>query len=137
MLQKNPKALCAGSSELYIYFKHIEKMYQFGPYGPNHATAGTFAFKKELLNLVKKQELESAISFKGSQSNLNELFKNYDYLIQPTHMECFSLFKMSLQSFKAIMIKLVKTQTIIIKGLVLIESNPMLCVRKSSSYRFW
>jgi hypothetical protein len=24
-------------------------MYQFGPYGPNHATAGTFAFKKELL----------------------------------------------------------------------------------------
>jgi hypothetical protein len=24
-------------------------MYQFGPYGPNHATAGTFAFKKQLL----------------------------------------------------------------------------------------
>ena len=24
-------------------------MVQFGPYGPNHATAGTFAFKKELL----------------------------------------------------------------------------------------
>ena len=24
-------------------------MYQFGPYGPNHATAGTFAFKRELL----------------------------------------------------------------------------------------
>tara|TARA_B110000444_G_C18599034_1_gene482143 strand:- start:16 stop:768 length:753 start_codon:yes stop_codon:yes gene_type:complete len=52
MLQKNPKALCAGSSELYIYFKHIEKMYQFGPYGPNHATAGTFAFRKELLSIT-------------------------------------------------------------------------------------
>ena len=50
MLQSHPKALCAGSSEIYIYFKHIEKMYQFGPYGPNHATAGTFAFKRELLN---------------------------------------------------------------------------------------
>ena len=49
MLESHPKALCAGSSEIYIYFKHIEKMYQFGPYGPNHATAGTFAFKKELL----------------------------------------------------------------------------------------
>jgi glycosyltransferase involved in cell wall biosynthesis len=49
MLQSHPKALCAGSSEIYIYFKHIEKMYQFGPYGPNHATAGTFAFKRELL----------------------------------------------------------------------------------------
>ena len=24
-------------------------MYQFGPYGPNHATAGTFAFKRKLL----------------------------------------------------------------------------------------
>ena len=48
-LQQNPKALCAGSSEIYIYFKHINKMYQFGPYGPNHATAGTFAFKREML----------------------------------------------------------------------------------------
>lgn len=46
----NPQALCAGSSELYIYFKHINKMYQSGPFGPNHATAGTFAFKKELLD---------------------------------------------------------------------------------------
>ena len=45
----NSKALCAGSSELFIYFKHISKMYKFGPYGPNHATAATFAFKRELL----------------------------------------------------------------------------------------
>jgi len=52
-LLANPQALCAGSSEIYIYFKHIEKMYQFGPYGPNHATAGTFAFKKELLENTK------------------------------------------------------------------------------------
>jgi glycosyltransferase involved in cell wall biosynthesis len=48
-LTSSPTALCAGSSEMYIYFKHISKMYQCGPYGPNHATAGTFAFKKELL----------------------------------------------------------------------------------------
>ena len=50
MLQKNPTALCAGSSEMYIYFKHIQKMYQFGPYGPNHSTAATFAFRRKLLN---------------------------------------------------------------------------------------
>ena len=49
MLQTHPNALCAGASEIYIYFKHIDKMYQFGPYGPNHATAGTFAFKRKLL----------------------------------------------------------------------------------------
>lgn len=55
-LQENPKALCAGSSEMYIFFKHIMKMYQFGPYGPNHATAGTFAFKRELLNRTSYEE---------------------------------------------------------------------------------
>jgi len=49
MLQQNPKAMCAGASELYIFFKHINKMIQCGPYGPNHATAGTFAFRRELL----------------------------------------------------------------------------------------
>ena len=52
-LLKNPKALCAGSSEMYTYFKHINKMYRFGPYGPNHSTAATFAFKKELLKITK------------------------------------------------------------------------------------
>lgn len=52
MLTNNPFALCAGSSEMYIYFKdlNLNQMVQFGPYGPNHATAGTFAFRKELLN---------------------------------------------------------------------------------------
>jgi glycosyltransferase involved in cell wall biosynthesis len=52
-LEKNPRALCAGSSEMYIYFKHIQKMIQFGPYGPNHATAATFAFRRELLKQTK------------------------------------------------------------------------------------
>jgi glycosyltransferase involved in cell wall biosynthesis len=58
-LRKNPKALCAGSSEMYIYFKHIHKMYKFGPYGPNHATAATFAFRKELLKKTKFDEKSS------------------------------------------------------------------------------
>ena len=48
-LKADNEVLCAGSSELCIYFKHINKMYQFGPYGKNHATAGTFAFKRKLL----------------------------------------------------------------------------------------
>ena len=52
-LRSQPGALCAGSSCLYIYFKHICKIYQFGPYGPMHATAGTFAFRKELLKETK------------------------------------------------------------------------------------
>ena len=48
-LLTHPTALCAGSSELYIYFKHINKTYQFGPYGDKHSTAGTFAFRRALL----------------------------------------------------------------------------------------
>jgi glycosyltransferase involved in cell wall biosynthesis len=48
-LLANPGAMCVGSSEMYIYFKHIHKMYQSGPFGPNHATAATFAFRAELL----------------------------------------------------------------------------------------
>ncbi len=52
-LQNDKKALCAGSSEIYVYFKTMKKMMQCGPYGENHATAGTFAFKKELLNQTR------------------------------------------------------------------------------------
>ena len=56
MLVSHPDALCAGSSEIYIYFKHIKQMKRFGPYGPNHATAGTFAFKRKLLKQHKYNE---------------------------------------------------------------------------------
>lgn len=52
-LLHNPQALCAGSSIVFLYFKHVAKMVQFGPYGPNHATAGTFAFRKELLQVTR------------------------------------------------------------------------------------
>lgn len=52
---------------------------------------GDGPYKKELLDLVSKYGLESVFDFKGSQSNLNELYQYYDYLIQPTYMECFSL----------------------------------------------
>lgn len=66
----NPKALCAGSSEMYIYFNNMNKMYQFGPYGPNHATAGTFAFKRELL---KEHQYENHASLAEEKAFL----KNY------------------------------------------------------------
>jgi glycosyltransferase involved in cell wall biosynthesis len=56
MLRTNPKALCAGSSTMFMYFKHLNKMYQFGPYGASHATAATFAFRRELLNETKFDE---------------------------------------------------------------------------------
>uniref|UniRef100_A0A6C0I4S5 Glycosyltransferase 2-like domain-containing protein n=1 Tax=viral metagenome TaxID=1070528 RepID=A0A6C0I4S5_9ZZZZ len=73
----------AGSSEMCIYFKTGERssphpsssdnaersspsnpvcgqMVQFGPYGPNHATAATFAFWKELLSEMNLKYEEDA-----------------------------------------------------------------------------
>ena len=55
-LTENKDALCAGSSEMYVYFKHIQKMIQCGPYGPNHATAGTFAFRASLLDQTQYED---------------------------------------------------------------------------------
>lgn len=55
-LESNKTALCAGSSEIYIYFKTLNRMVKCGPYGPNHATAGTFAFRAELLQQTKYED---------------------------------------------------------------------------------
>lgn len=55
-LLATPTALCAGSSEIYVYFNHINQMYQGGPYSKTHATAGTFAFRRELLDQTKYEE---------------------------------------------------------------------------------
>jgi hypothetical protein len=60
-LLANPAALCAGSSEMHIYFDHIKTLYQCGPYGPNHATAATFAFRRALLDQVRYDD-ESAVA---------------------------------------------------------------------------
>jgi glycosyltransferase involved in cell wall biosynthesis len=35
--------------------------------------------------------LQKQINFKGSSDKLFDIYANYDYLIHPTHMECFSL----------------------------------------------
>jgi glycosyltransferase involved in cell wall biosynthesis len=79
-LQKNPKALCAGSSEMYLFFKHIQKMYQFGPYGPNHSTAATFAFRKELLKITKYNENEALAEEKQFLKNYTIPFVQLDPL---------------------------------------------------------
>jgi glycosyltransferase involved in cell wall biosynthesis len=69
-LHKNPKVLCVGSSQIYIYFNDRKKMYSFGPYGPNHATAATFAFKRELLN-------QTSFSNNASLAEEKHFLKNY------------------------------------------------------------
>jgi glycosyltransferase involved in cell wall biosynthesis len=79
-LKATPTALCAGSSEIYIYFKHIQKMYQFGPYGPNHATAGTFAFRRELLNMTSYENTAAVAEEKHFLKNYTIPFVQLDPL---------------------------------------------------------
>jgi glycosyltransferase involved in cell wall biosynthesis len=77
-LSEHPEALCAGSSELYIYFKHINKMFQCGPYGPNHSTAGTFAFRKELLLQTKYDDTAAIAEEKNFLKNYTIPFVQLD-----------------------------------------------------------
>lgn len=79
-LQSTPKALCAGSSEIYVYFKGMNKMIQCGPYGPNHATAGTFAFKTELLEQTKYEDNAALAEEKAFLKNYTIPFVQLDPL---------------------------------------------------------
>ena len=79
-LQEKPEALCAGSSEIYVYFKHIQKMYQGGPYGPNHATAGTFAFRRELLSQSQYEDDAALAEEKAFLKNYTIPFVQLDPL---------------------------------------------------------
>ena len=52
---------------------------------------GDGPYKHVLLENIKYLQVEKNFNFKGSKSNLKDIFHQYDYMIQPTHMECFSL----------------------------------------------
>ena len=69
-LRSNPRVLAAGSSLMYIYFKHTGKIFQFGPYGPTHSTAGTFAFKSRLLE-------ETSYDDDAEMAEEKKFLKNY------------------------------------------------------------
>jgi glycosyltransferase involved in cell wall biosynthesis len=70
MLLQNSDIMIAGSSLMNLYFKDIGKMYAFGPYGPYHATAATFAFKRALL---EQTEYDSSKSI----AEESQFLKNY------------------------------------------------------------
>lgn len=67
-LTLNPDKLIAGSSEMHIYYASVKQLYQVGPYRENHATAATFAFKKELLTITK-YDSTSAIAEESQFTN--------------------------------------------------------------------
>ncbi|MGL2966835.1 glycosyltransferase family 4 protein [Flavobacterium sp. XGLA_31] len=52
---------------------------------------GEGPYASKLLEKVKVLQLEASFDFKGSVADLKDVFCQYDYMLQPTHMECFSL----------------------------------------------
>ncbi len=79
-LRSSKTAIAAGSSRLLIYYNHIDKIYEFGPYGPNHATAGTFALKKEVLKLTRYND-------EADMAEEKEFLKNYTIPFVQLHPE--------------------------------------------------
>jgi len=55
------------------------------------AIFGDGPYKQQLLEKIEKYNVHKCFIFMGSKPNLNEIFSQYDYMLQPTHMECFSL----------------------------------------------
>jgi len=53
-------------------------MYQCGPYGPNHATAGTFAFRRELLNQTRYEDHAALAEEKAFLKNYTIPFVQLD-----------------------------------------------------------
>ena len=50
---------------------------------------GNGNYESEIKNMIANYKIEHYFKFKGSVNNLNELYKNYDYLIHPSHAETF------------------------------------------------
>jgi glycosyltransferase involved in cell wall biosynthesis len=52
---------------------------------------GEGPYKSVLVAKMKHHNVTHCFTFMGSSPHLKTLFSNYDYMLQPTHMECFSL----------------------------------------------
>lgn len=50
---------------------------------------GNGNYESEIKKMIVNYKIEQYFNFKGSVNNLHELYKNYDYLIHPSHAETF------------------------------------------------
>lgn len=99
-LTNNPTAMIAGTSEIHLYFKPLTadpaivrtgaaldmmnegRMVQFGPYPstPNHCTAATFAFRREILEYCSYDPTESLAEEKAFLNDFSVPFVALDPL---------------------------------------------------------
>jgi glycosyltransferase involved in cell wall biosynthesis len=59
----------AGSSEIYMYYSDIQKIYRLGPYNKNHATNGTMAWRK---SYAEKHFYDETVTHAEEKSFLDE-----------------------------------------------------------------
>lgn len=72
------KADIAGCTVIDIYFTDINKIYQFGPYGRNHGTNGTFAYRRKYIENHKYDNLKNAQEEPEFTNNWSEKMANLD-----------------------------------------------------------
>jgi glycosyltransferase involved in cell wall biosynthesis len=53
---KYPRIDLAGSSEMFMYYKDVKKIYAMGPFHPNHATNNTMAWRKRYSDVHQYDE---------------------------------------------------------------------------------
>ena len=69
MFRGRPGVELAGSSEVYMYYTDIKKIYKLGPYSPNHATNGTMAWLK---SYAEKHTYDENVTHAEEKSFLDE-----------------------------------------------------------------
>jgi hypothetical protein len=55
----HPRIDLAGSSEMYLYFRTDGRIVRAGPYGPNHCTNGTMAYRRRYMLTHKYDETQT------------------------------------------------------------------------------
>jgi len=67
--RSNPAIELAGSSEIYMYYTDIKKIYKMGPFHKNHATNGTMAWKR---SYADKHRYDETVTHAEEKSFLDE-----------------------------------------------------------------
>jgi glycosyltransferase involved in cell wall biosynthesis len=78
VLKANPEAFIVGSSKMFIYYKKMDALYTTKDFNSQHATAGTFCFRKALLNLTK---------FENKAERSEERYFLKDYTIKMAQLD--------------------------------------------------
>ena len=67
-LNSQPAKKICGSTELFMYYSDVKKIYKIGPYNPNHATNGTMAYRREY---TKTHRYDETVTHAEETSFLN------------------------------------------------------------------